>query len=163
MLYYTEADLSPLEVPGERALCIYISGCMNRCPNCHYPELQHQNYGSALNGNFEKLVLLYRNYCTCICFMGEGENTPASRRELAGYSRLARACGLRTCLYCGRDTGIESWMRCFDYIKLGSYQPRYGPIDQPGTNQRMYQRHDSVYTDVTFRFLTQPENSSAPQ
>ena len=40
MLRYIEFGLSHQEVPNESAICIYISGCPNRCRNCHYPELQ---------------------------------------------------------------------------------------------------------------------------
>ena len=86
MLHYTEADLSPLEVPDEQALCIYLSGCQNHCPDCHYPELCRPDCGDPLRGNFEKLLLLYLRYCTCICFMGEGEHTGETRQELTGYA-----------------------------------------------------------------------------
>lgn len=152
MLYYTEVDLSPLEVPDEQALCIYISGCMNHCPSCHYPELQCMEYGFPLRDNFEKLMLLYLRYCSCICFMGEGENSSASRQELFAYADLAHAYGLRTCLYSGRDTGIEDWMRCFDYIKVGSYQSDFGPLSKPSTNQRMYKVDQQKYIDITSWF-----------
>ena len=152
MLYYTEADLSPLEVPEEQALCIYISGCKNHCADCHYPELQRTDYGDPLKENMEKLLRLYLNYCTCICFMGEGENSTESRKEMRQYAMMAHACGRSTCLYSGRDTQIEDWMDCFDYIKLGSYQSKYGPLSQRGTNQKMYKRIGDRYQDVTVWF-----------
>ena len=79
-IYYTEVDLSPYEVPNEQSLCIYISGCQQVCQNCHYPDLRKANYGEPLIDFFEKLLELYFYQATCVCFLGEGENTPQSRR-----------------------------------------------------------------------------------
>lgn len=152
MLYYTEVDLSDLEVPDERALCIYISGCRSHCPGCHYPELRRTDYGDPLKENLRSLILLYLRYCTCVCFMGEGECTAQSRQELAEYSGFAHRLGLSTALYSGRDTGIENWMHCFDYIKLGSYVSALGPLSARSTNQKMFQKHGNGYIDITFRF-----------
>ena len=66
MLYYTEVDLSSYEIPGETTLNIYISGCQNRCIDCHYPELQSNEYGEPLNLNFKRIIELYSNYAKCI-------------------------------------------------------------------------------------------------
>ena len=86
-IYYTEVDLSPYEVPNEQSLCIYISGCQQVCQNCHYPDLRKANYGEPLIDFFEKLLELYFYQATCVCFLGEGENTPqrASNICKAGF------------------------------------------------------------------------------
>ena len=76
MLYYTEVCLSPYEVPGEQSICIYISGCLNRCKNCHYPELQYPDYGDVLSKRMSDIVALYHSQASCVCFLGEGRALP---------------------------------------------------------------------------------------
>ena len=155
MLRYTEFGLSHLEVPGERALCIYLSGCANRCENCHCPELQLPDNGILLRPNIRNIVDLYRSQASCVCFLGEGSNSDQDRAELVYCAKYARSTGLKTCLYSGRDTEIEAWMDVFDYIKLGSYREEFGPLSLPMTNQRMYQRADVGdvgYIDITAQF-----------
>ena len=94
MLYYTEFGLSHLEVPGETALCIYISGCLNHCSNCHYPELQRQNYGTPLNIFYQAMIELYAPQASCVCFLGEGEGTDSEKHELLLYAKQAHYKGL---------------------------------------------------------------------
>ena len=152
MLYYTEVCLSPHEVPDHSSLCIYISGCVNGCIECHYPLLQQSNYGDLLFANYENIVALYSAYATCICFLGEGNNTCEEHEEFENMVAYARLQGLKTCLYCGRDTVIESWMEIFDYIKLGGFQKNRGGLDSPTTNQRMFEKAAHGYVDITYKF-----------
>lgn len=152
MLYYTEVGLSHLEVPNESALCIYISGCPNHCINCHYPQLQLADYGSILMYHFTKIIDLYSFAATCTVFLGEGSCTIDDRKELLYYCGFAHARDMKTCLYSGRDTHIESWMQEFDYIKLGRYDPKYGSLNVPTTNQRMFKKVQGKYIDITNQF-----------
>ena len=152
MLHYTEAGLSHNEVPDETSLCIYISGCVNRCKECHYPELQDSDYGDLLYKYIKSLIQLYLNQISCVCFLGEGRNTVHEKSELIEYCKLARSYGLKTCLYSGRDTEIEFWMCDFDYIKLGSFMPDKGALYEQTTNQRMYKKTENGYEDITFKF-----------
>ena len=152
MLYYIEVGLSHLEVPNETALCIYISGCLNHCIDCHYPQLQMIDYGDILKHHFPKLIDLYSNMATCIAFLGEGRGTDDDRKELLYYCGLIHARDMKTCLYSGRDAHIESWMQKFDYIKLGRYDPKYGPLSVSTTNQRMFKRMQGKYADITHCF-----------
>ena len=153
MLYYTETALSPFEVPGESAICIYISGCPNRCISCHYPELQQDDYGDVLSENFPDIIDLYLHQATCVCFLGEGKGGREERAELLEYAAYAKAKGLKSCLYCGRNIQKEDWMNAFDYIKLGSYQEKSGALDSPSTNQRMLKRTGRTFIDITKAFL----------
>ena len=153
MLYYTEICLSPYEVPGEQSICIYISGCCNRCKKCHYPELQLPDYGEVLCIHLNEIVDLYLNQASCVCFLGEGRGEPEEINELVRFSKCSQQKGLRTCLYSGRDTFIEEWMNCFDYIKIGSYQEPLGSLDSYTTNQRMYRKNaHGKYEDITYLF-----------
>jgi Pyruvate-formate lyase-activating enzyme len=156
MLYYSEFCLSHLEVPGESSLCIYISGCINNCRHCHYPELQQVHFGEKLAAYFIDIVDLYFSQSTCVCFLGEGGSTSEDRAELVSYARYVHATGLKTCLYSGRDTDLEDWMAVFDYIKVGSYREELGPLNSRTTNQKFYERmEDGTYKDITFGFQTE--------
>ena len=101
-LKYTEIALSPYEVPGEISICIYISGCSNKCEGCHYPELQNPDSGELLSTWYVNIVELYSHQATCVCFLGEGKGTSAEQAELNHYSDLAHERGLKSCLYSGR-------------------------------------------------------------
>lgn len=155
MLRYTEFCLSPYEVPKEQSICIYISGCTNKCRNCHYPELQSSDNGELLYPHFADIVELYFNQASCICFLGEGKELPQEKKEFNSYAKYAHTKGLKTCLYSGRDTVIETWMHIFDYIKLGSYHEEFGALDSLTTNQRMYRKNsNNYYEDITYLFLS---------
>lgn len=153
MLHYTEFCISHMEVPNEVALCIYISGCKNKCPECHYPELQRPDYGELVSEYFKQILDLYHEYTTCVCFMGEGEESEDSRKELLSYVKECHKRGYRCCLYSGRDVELEEWMRDFDYIKLGSYQKDRGALSEMTTNQRMWMRtRQGSFEDITYLF-----------
>lgn len=152
MLKYIEVALSPLEVPRETALCIYISGCPHRCRECHYPELQLPDYGEDLSDHYTDIIDLYLSQATCVCFLGEGRCGSEEKDEFQRFSAYAKAKGLKTCLYSGRDVAIEPWMQSFDYLKLGSYQPSRGPLSSPTTNQHMFRKEGDVFRDITAMF-----------
>ncbi len=46
-------------------------------------------------------------------------------------------------------------LKAFDYVKVGPYDEKKGPINKPTTNQRMYEvnhnRQDSL-EDITYKF-----------
>ena len=152
MLFYTEVCLSHLEVPSERCICIYISGCQNNCMDCHYPELKRSYYGDILKVYYIDILDVYNNQSTCVCFMGEGKCREQEKEEFQKYCSIAHSRKLKTCLYSGRDVEIEGWMQCFDYIKLGSYKEEFGALDNSNTNQRMYQKNGTEYVDITYLF-----------
>lgn len=152
MLYYTEICLSPYEVPEHNSICIYISGCCNHCKNCHYPMLQKTNFGDELLGNFKKIVQLYENQATCICFLGEGKNTAYEHEEFYQMIRIAKKYNLKTCLYCGRDIEVEEWMKIFDFVKLGSYQEDCGGLNDKTTNQKFLEKTKNEYINITYKF-----------
>ena len=153
MLCFAEAGLSQAEVPCEVSLCIYISGCLNHCKDCSYPELQITDYGNPLSEYLFDLVELYLPRITCVCFLGEGENTKEDREELINYANFIKAKGLKICLYSGRNTDIEDWMRGFEYIKLGAFDINRGALTEKTTNQVMFQKINDDYKDITSKFL----------
>ena len=152
MLYFTEAGLSFLEVPDEISLCIYISGCQNNCPHCHYPALKSPEYGYPLKDNFISLIELYGSQISCVCFLGEGRNTPLEHEEFFYFTEQVRTFNLKTCLYSGRDIFPEEWMKIFDYVKVGSYRAEAGDLFCSETNQRFYLNQEGIFTDITEKF-----------
>ena len=150
MLYYCETALSNLEVPGETSICIYISGCTMRCPECHYPELQRKDYGEPLSLYLNDILDAYQDMASCLCVLGEGQQS--DRMELEAVACRGKERGLRTCLYSGRDTDIEPWMSRYDYVKTGSYRKELGALDRKTTNQRMYKKTQAGYIDITELF-----------
>lgn len=147
MLYYCEIALSPIEVPGELSICVYITGCQNRCEECHYPELQLYNYGNPLMKSIDIIVDAYIKEASCLCIMGEGQLE--DRKELTAASLIGHSRGLKTCLYSGRDVDIEDWMKEFDYVKVGSYQKACGPLTSKTTNQVFYMKENNSYKNIT--------------
>ena len=152
MLYIVDYTLSTLEVPDEISLCLFISGCLNNCSDCHSPELQRNDYGEPLHQTIYNLLELYSSKITCVCFLGEGKNTYEEKGELKNFSDYAHMKGLKSCLYSGRNTDIEDWMKIFDYIKVGAFDINRGPLTEKNTNQIMYQKIDGDYRNITSKF-----------
>ena len=152
MLYYAEVGLSILEIPHEKSLCIYISGCQNRCQNCHYPELKLHNYGNILRDNIFSITAAYLPQITCLCFLGEGNNKIDEHREFFNHVQFARQLNLKTAIYSGRDIFPEEWMKIFDYIKVGSYQEDLGDLFCRTTNQKLYLNKNGKLKNLTESF-----------
>ena len=80
----------------------------------------------------------------------------ASPHEIARLARLVRQeqAALRTAWYSGRadlPEGLD--VAAFDYVKLGPWIERLGPLTAPTTNQRLYRRSDDgTLHDITERF-----------
>lgn len=151
-LRYTEFGISHAEVPGESCLCIYISGCPNKCPDCYYPLLQSPSEGELLRTYYEDILDLYSHLATCVCFLGEGDLSAESRNEMIGYVEKAHDKGFSCCLYSGRDIEIESWMKCFEYVKTSSYRKALGGLEKSSTNQRLFKKMGNQYIDITKSF-----------
>lgn len=150
MLFFHDAGLGSEEVPGEKTLCFYLSGCVNHCDNCHYPELRDITNGEHLKDKFFDIFELYINLISCVAFMGEG--AIEDRDEMISYVQYVHSKSIKSCLYCGRNVEIEDWMHVFDYIKTGAYIESYGALTEVGTNQRMYYREKDSYIDITYKF-----------
>lgn len=148
---YALCGCSELEIPGEKNLVIYITNCQNHCVGCHTPYMC-ADYGDYLIDHFEEIYEVYKKQITCVCFMGEGHNSQENHIEFAKYCKIIHNDNKLTALYCGRNCEIEQWMDCFDYIKIGSYIERYGPLTKKTTNQRLYKKEKGGYADITSQF-----------
>lgn len=160
MVKYYNFDIVFAEIPGEVTLAINITNCPNRCPGCHSPHLIADT-GQPLD-NAELLALLdrYGHSVTCVCFMG-GDAVPHEIAQLAAFVRLARP-SLRIGWYSGRDKLPEGVPpERFDYLKLGPYIERLGPLTESTSNQRLYRIQPGGHLeDITERLRRKPLVSS---
>ena len=146
---YLNTMITFSEFPDEIALCINITNCPFHCPGCHSPELW-EDVGTELTiAELDKLIKSNRGI-TCVGFMG---GSPKYINVLA--KRIRRKYdGLKIGWYWG-GSNIPSKINIgnFDYIKLGEYKKELGGLDNPNTNQRMYEiMHkisDGVMTSTT--------------
>jgi anaerobic ribonucleoside-triphosphate reductase activating protein len=147
---YVDTAITFSEVPDEVSLCISISGCPNRCPDCHSKYLWDDSGEILTECVIDKLIEKYVNGITCVCFMG-GDADPWF---VAGMAKHIKDChhGMKTAWYSGKDEFPDCSLECFDYVKIGRFDKDYGPIDKSTTNQRMYKRIDGDLVDITEKF-----------
>lgn len=160
MLKYANYDIVFQEIPDEVTLAINISNCPNRCEGCHSPYLW-KDVGKCLDvDELEALVKSYKSSITCVCFMG-GDAAPDEVSRLATQIKQ-RYNDLRVGWYSGRNELPQNVASTpFDYIKIGRYDARYGPLDSPTTNQRMMKKlADGRVKDITEHFRKNKPNSA---
>lgn len=150
-MYYAMAGISELEIPKEKSLVIYISECQNRCLGCHTPFL-HYKYGDRLIDNFEDIFYLYYDYFDVLCLLGEGKCGIEEKNEINYYCEFAHKYFKKFALYSGRDCEIEDWMKNFDYVKLGAYKEKFGPLTSKNTNQVLYKKSKDRFINITSIF-----------
>lgn len=152
MLRYTDYDIVFQEIPDETTLALNLSGCPNRCPGCHSPQLQ-RDIGEPLTAEaLETLLARYAGSISCVCLMG-GDGDPQAVAALAAHLRRVHP-ELRTGWYSGRaEPPVGLRPELFDYLKLGPYIETLGGLRSPATNQRLWRLEaDGSRTDLTHRF-----------
>lgn len=148
MLKYVDTAVTFSEVPDEITLCINISGCPNKCLDCHSKYLW-ENVGTDLTEcELEKLIM-YNDGITCVCFMG-GDQQISYIEKLAIKIRLEYP-HLKVAWYSGQCEFPEKFMY-FNYIKLGPYIKELGDLRNINTNQKMYSIVHGQKIDITYKF-----------
>lgn len=150
MIKFTGTQVVFREFPDEITLAINLSLCPNRCEGCHSPYLREDIGEELTREEIDRLVSKNKGI-TCIGFMG-GDNDPDELLNLSVY--IHGQHGLATGWYSGRDNILESVIdtKTLDYVKVGHYDEKKGPIDKETTNQRMYKLVGPEYIDITNRF-----------
>lgn len=160
MLKYVDAKVVFAEIPDEITLAINISGCLCNCKGCH---------SSYLAGDIGKPLIEYsRGYSdefivhideliekssgiSCVSMMG-GDSDPYLVNMLASYIKYIYP-KLKVAWYSGRQELSDSIdLSNFDYIKLGPYKEKFGPLNSRTTNQRFYKVSDRELVDITNKF-----------
>jgi anaerobic ribonucleoside-triphosphate reductase activating protein len=142
MIKYIPQDTSVVfaEIPDEITLAINISNCPHHCPGCHSPYLR-DDIGEELTYEVIDRLIKDNNGITCVAFMGEGNDLDSIFR-FGLY--IHNEYSIKVAIYCGSEDLPERFWREFDYIKLGGFDLNRGPLNNPNTNQRMYQYNDCM-------------------
>lgn len=143
------------EFPDEISLCINITQCPWHCEGCHSPELW-EDIGTELTVEELDRLIQANKGITLVGFMG-GDFNPHYINTLATFIKHNYP-NLKVGWYSGNtklsDIIDPYW---FDYIKIGPYIKEKGPLDNPNTNQKMYQiskmeTGEYIIEDITFKF-----------
>lgn len=152
MLRFVNYDIVFQEIPGEVTLAINISNCPHKCKGCHSPYLR-KDVGEILDEkSLAGLLEKYENAITCVCFMG-GDANPKRVLDLAVFTRSKTNNKVKTGWYSGNNTLLdESFVRHFNYMKIGAYDEKLGGLNSPETNQRFYRIDKGKMIDETCFF-----------
>lgn len=152
MIKYTDTQIVFSEIPEETTLAINLSNCWFKCPKCHSPWLW-QDVGKPLTLEVLDSLIKKNGGITCVCFMGEGDYEQKYINARARFIKIHYP-ELKVALYTGRAVMPPKLdLRYFDYVKIGPYNEKKGPINKPTTNQRLYTIVDGqVKSDITHLF-----------
>ena len=122
------------EIPDMLSLAVEISNCQGNCIGCHSPFLR-DNIGEELTPEKADALIDDNFGVNCFLFLGEGNDREALE-SLARHIREKH--GLKIALYSGRTEVEDEFFDLFDYVKVGPYIAKYGPLNHKTTNQRLY-------------------------
>lgn len=162
MLKYLDTAIGFQEIPNETTLCINVTGCPCQCVGCHSPELSKDIGKDLTVHEILKLKCMYGDGITCICFMG-GDANPSYINEMAKVVK-DKDRPFKCAWYSGRQyISDEVDLVNFDFIKIGPYIESLGPLNNPNTNQRLYQidhiEGKPFIKDITAKFWENGINS----
>lgn len=149
MLKFTDTMVVFREIPDHITLAINISNCQNRCPNCHSKELCG-DIGEILSEDVLSSIIEKNNGINTVCFMGEGKDW----NEVIKLAQFIRKkySNLKIAIYSGRDKVEKIFFTTFDFVKVGRYDEKYGPLNKETTNQRLYEINGDIINDITYKF-----------
>ena len=134
------------EIPGKVSLAVDVSNCPMRCPGCHSPYLQ-TNIGEELTTDIIDELIADNFGVNCFLFFGEGQDD-SSFLDLAWHIRDNHPT-VEVALYSGRPEVPNTYWRVFNYIKVGPYVEKLGPLNHRTTNQRLYKVEGHKRVDIT--------------
>jgi anaerobic ribonucleoside-triphosphate reductase activating protein len=150
MLKYYNYDIVFEEIPDKVTLAINITNCQNNCVDCHSSYLK-EDIGSILDIDTIDFLIDKFYGINCILFMGEGND----KTELLKFASYIRNKNLLVALYSGNDIIDEDSFLYFDYIKIGHYNKKYGPLNKKSTNQKLYKIENTqdniIINDITYK------------
>ena len=137
MLKFVEYKVTFSEFPDEISLCINLSNCPFKCKGCHSTYLR-EDIGNKLDWETLKSLIKENAGITCVGFMG-GDTDINSLNKL--WENIKKEYpNLKVGWYSGNKTfNTESNLEVLNYIKIGPYIPQLGPLNNPNTNQQMFE------------------------
>ena len=161
MIKYLDTAVVFSEIPDEVTLAIEITNCPGHCEGCHSPWLR-DDIGEELTPEVLNDLIGKNQGITCVCFMGEGRD-PEALKKLAYSIKTRSGYPYKTALYSGSYELDKDYDRYFDYLKIGPYIAKHGPLNKETTNQRLYEIEreygsgslECIKTerkDITFKF-----------
>lgn len=134
-------DIVMEEIPHKVTLALEISNCQGNCIGCHSPFLR-ENIGEELTADVVDCLIEDNFGVNCVLLLGEGHDLEALK-DVARHIRQAHP-GMDTALYSGRTEVEDEIFELFDYVKVGPYIEELGPLNNPGTNQRLYHHREDI-------------------
>ena len=162
---YVDTAVTFAEIPDQICLCINISGCQFRCPDCHSKYLW-EDTGTELTPEVLDQLIVNTPGISCICLMGGTEE------EILHLLKSSKKIwNLKRAWYTGQSEIPNNYalLMLLDYIKVGPYIAEKGPLNSKTTNQRLYKiEHNysplvadlgscAIPVDITSRFWTKEE------
>ena len=144
MLKYYDYAVTFAEFPDEISLCVNISGCPCRCPECHSKYLWN-DVGKELDEEAIDLLIRSHPNCTLFGIMG-GDSSHSDVIKIVDYIRKHYP-NILIGMYSGLDEVDSSLLGRLDYYKVGRYDASRGGLKQKTTNQRMYDKNGTDVTD----------------
>ena len=157
---YVDTAVTFAEIPDQICLCINISGCQFRCPDCHSKYLW-EDTGTELTPEVLDQLIVNNPGISCICLMGGTEE------EILHLLKSSKKIwNLKRAWYTGQSEIPNNYalLMLLDYIKVGPYIAEKGPLNSKTTNQRLYKiEHNysplvadsgscAIPVDITSRF-----------
>lgn len=150
--YYTK-QVCFQQIPDQISFTYFISGCPNRCPDCHSKHLW-EDIGTYVTQTLATDLNTSGRFCTCILFMGGDD--PAHVQSLKYCLEYCRKAGFKTALYTGQDYQQldKDLLQLLNYVKVGRFIKDFGGLKQHTTNQRLYKlnRLGDIIEDLTSIF-----------
>ena len=151
--YYTKR-ICFQEIPDEISFTYFLTGCPNRCPNCHSPHLREDS-GTPVQDTLITDLYNNRGKASCILFMGGDD--PNHCDDLLKVLMICKLAGFKTALYSGFEldfiTHNKELLENLDYIKVGPYVDALGGLKSKTTNQRLYKLENGyIKEDITTLF-----------
>ena len=137
------------EIPDKISLAVNMTNCQNKCVGCHSPQLR-KDIGKELTEEVVDELIKDNEGLNCFLFMGEG-NDKDSLIKMARYIKEKYA-SLSLAIYSGRDNVEDDFYELFDYVKIGPYIAKFGPLNKDTTNQRLLKIEDGARKDITSMF-----------
>ena len=134
------------EVPDEISLSYLITWCPLRCKWCHSTNARNPKLWTELTIETLTEEIKSNKWITCVLFFwGEWE-----KENLIDLLYLAKILDLKTALYTWLQVVDREIMEYLDYLKVWPYIEELWWLDNPKTNQKMYEL--DTYKDITYKF-----------